>query len=90
MTINDTRLLQLALEALEEKRRTIDEEVSEIQARLSTSSGGRGRAAKGATIPSAVQTKGGGRKRRRMSAAQRKLVSERMKKFWADRRKGKK
>jgi hypothetical protein len=31
----------------------------------------------------------GGRRRRGMSSAQRKAVSERMKKYWADRRKGK-
>ena len=34
-------------------------------------------------------SRGGRRKRSRMSAAQRKAVSERMRKYWADRRKTK-
>jgi hypothetical protein len=34
-------------------------------------------------------TQGGRRKRSRMSAAQRKAVSERMRKYWADRRRAK-
>jgi hypothetical protein len=45
--------------------------------------GGRGRKAGGGAAS------GGRRRRRGMSAAARKAVSERMKKYWADRRKGK-
>lgn len=81
MAIKDSRLIQLALEALEEKRRAIDDEISQLRARM----GAAGREAAGA---------GNGRRRRRkrkpMSAAQKRAVSERMKKYWADRRKGKK
>ena len=47
---------------------------------------GRGRGRQAAATPAA----GGGRRRRGMSAAARKAVSVRMKKYWADRRKAKK
>ena len=51
---------------------------------------GRGRraAAPAAAAPSRTG-RGGGRRKRAMSAAQRKAVSERMRKYWADRRKAK-
>jgi hypothetical protein len=47
---------------------------------------------KGTTAASATAagTGGGRRKRSRMSAAARKAVSERMRKYWAERRKAKK
>jgi hypothetical protein len=45
---------------------------------------GRGRAAGDGAAPS-----GAGRRRKPMTAAQRRAVSARMKKYWADRRKGK-
>jgi hypothetical protein len=50
---------------------------------------GRGRdAARAAAAPPGAPAKpGGGRKRRRMSAEMRKVVSERMRKYWAERRK---
>jgi len=48
---------------------------------------GRGRqAAPGSAAPAAA-TPGSRRKRRKMSAAARKAVSERMRKYWAERRK---
>ena len=50
---------------------------------------GRGRAAApaGAAAPAAAGRRG--RRKRSMSPAQRKAVSERMRKYWADRRKAK-
>ena len=48
--------------------------------------GKRGRAPKASAKAAAAS---GGRRRRGMSAAARKAVSERMKKYWADRRKAK-
>jgi hypothetical protein len=54
--------------------------------------GGRGRGRRRAAGAAAATTAGAGRKARRkrsMSAAQRKAVSERMRKYWADRRKAK-
>ena len=52
---------------------------------------GRGRARAAASATAASGTDGGGqtRRRRKMSAAARKEVSERMRKYWADRRKAK-
>jgi ribosomal protein L12E/L44/L45/RPP1/RPP2 len=87
MPIKDNRLIELALEALEEKRRGIDEEISQIRSRL-----GSGGKAKAAAATSATSAPKNGRKKgkRKMTAAQKKLVSDRMKKYWADRKKGKK
>ena len=78
MSINDSRLLALAIEGLQAQRRLIDEELAQLQARL-----GGGGAAK-ATASKA------GKGRRKRSAAQRKAHSERMKKIWAERKKTKK
>lgn len=51
---------------------------------------GRGaNSASGATTAAATAGKRRGRRRQAMSAAQRKAVSERMRKYWADRRKTK-
>ena len=79
MSINDSRLLALAIEGLQAQRRLIDEELAQLQARL----GGGGGAAK-ATASKA------GKRRRKRSAAQRKAHSERMKKIWAERKRAKK
>jgi len=49
----------------------------------------RGRAATSASSSSGASSSGGARRRRGMSAAARKAVSERMKKYWAERRKAK-
>ncbi len=79
MSINDSRLLALAIEGLQAQRRLIDEELAQLQARL----GGGGGAAK-ATASKA------GKGRRKRSSAQRKAHSERMKKIWAERKRAKK
>ncbi len=81
MPISDKRLLQLAIDALEGKRQSIDEELSQLRSRM----GSKGKPSQG------EEKKGNGRRRRRrMTAAQKKEVSERMKKMWAERKKGKK
>jgi hypothetical protein len=87
MPIDNSRLAEIALEALEEKRRKLDDEIKEIRARLS--GGGSSRAAKAGGKASTGTGNGRRRKRRRMSAAQKKLVSDRMKQYWAERKKGK-
>ena len=48
---------------------------------------GRGRREERAVPVAARKGGGGGRRRRKMSPAARKAVSERMRKYWADRRK---
>ena len=77
------RLARLGAQArLEELRR----EEAAIRAAFPDLFGGRGRT-RGSAAPTAA---GGGRRRRRgMSAAARKAVSERMRKYWAERRKAK-
>ena len=50
---------------------------------------GRQPAAQAAAQPAAAAPATGTRKRRRMSAAARKAVSDRMRKYWAERRKAK-
>ena len=75
------RLARLGAQArLEELRR----EEAAIRQAFPDLFGGRGR--RGAA---GAQKASAGRRRRRMSAAARKAVSERMRKYWADRRKAK-
>jgi hypothetical protein len=75
------RLLELALKGLEAERAKLDDEISQIRSQL-----GLGR-------PSAVHDSGStvdlssGRKKRRMSAAARKKISESMKRRYAEMRK---
>ena len=80
MPISDARLLQLAISGLEAQREGIDEEIAQLRKRA----GIRGpfRAAKAG--------KAARKGRRSMSPAERKAVSERMKKMWAARRKAQK
>ena len=50
---------------------------------------GRGRRQAGAAAPQAATAAAGRRRRKKMSPQARKAVSERMRKYWAERRKGK-
>jgi hypothetical protein len=72
-----------ALARLEELRR----EEAAIRQAFPDLFGGRGRS--GRRGAAGAQKASAGRRRRRMSAAARKAVSERMRKYWADRRKAK-
>lgn len=83
--MNEFRLIELAIDGLQAARRTIEEELALLQARLT---GGGGSTGSGATKK--AQAKGTGKGRRKRSAAQRKAHSERMKKIWAERKKAKK
>jgi hypothetical protein len=83
MAINDTRLLELAIESLENKRTGIDEEIAQLRSRLRTSS--KGGTARRGRPPKA----GKKRKRKPMSAATRRALSERMKQRWAERKRAK-
>ncbi len=71
----EKRILELALETLEQRKALLQSEIESIQAELK----GRSRPAAAADAPAP-------RRRRRMSAALRKAQSERMKKFWELRR----
>lgn len=78
MTIERDRLLELARARLESERQRIESELEQIRAELSGSQRSAGKAGKG-------QPKKRGR--RSMTPAQKKAVSVRMKKYWAERRK---
>lgn len=78
MAVDRKRLLDLALGRLEAERARIDQEINDIRSELSGS---------GTAKKAAKKTK---RRKLRLSAAERKARSERMKKYWRDRKKAKK
>ncbi len=74
----DKRLIELALEALEQRKAAIDAEITAIRTELT----GRGRIASIPSIKPAAPPK----KRGPRSKAARKAQSERMKAYWAKKR----
>jgi hypothetical protein len=74
--MKDERLLELAISGLEAQRKRIEEELAQLTARVR----GVAQVLTGVVAP-ATKTK-----RRKMSAAKRKALSEKMKKSWAARR----
>ena len=80
--INRRRLLELAAERLEAEKQRIDEEIAEIRAEL------EGKKSTPKTR-SKTETKPPTRKRRsrKLSAKERRVISARMKKYWAERKK---
>lgn len=96
MSITESRLLELALEYLEEKRRSIDLEISALRSKMGVTDGrrrGRKPAVEGLLGIDTLAVPGGrkrGRKPgRKMSEAHRQAISEKMKERWAERRKEK-
>lgn len=76
MPVDVTRTLRQALNQLQSERHRIERQIRSIQSVLDGAGQGRGSA-----------PGGGARRRRRMSAAARRAVSQRMKAYWASRRK---
>ena len=78
MPINRRRLVELAAERLEAEKQRMDEELAEINAELELEK----------STPK-TKTKTSRRKRRslKLSAKERKIRSDRMKKYWAERKK---
>ena len=76
MPISKERLLQLALERLQNERAQIESEIEEIEGQL-----------KAATKPAGQRTAKKKQARRKMSPKQRKAASDRMKKYWANKKK---
>ena len=74
--IMDTRILELALEALESRKTAIDAEISDIRSQMKT--GAR-------VVPAKAVAPAGGRRSPR-TAAQRKAQAERMREFWRKKR----
>ncbi len=81
--------IAMALRELVAERAVIDKAISELEALVGGASGRpRGRPA-GATKGAGRKKVTSGRKRTGWSAAKRKAAAERMKKYWAERRKAK-
>ena len=80
MPVNRRRLLELAAENLEAERQRIDEEIAEIRAELES-------AKVAPTRETKTKTPKPKRRSRKLSAKERKAVSDRMKKYWAERKK---
>ena len=80
MPVNRRRLLELAAERLEAERQRIDGEIAEIRVELKSEK---------VTPKTKTKTKTPTPKRgsRKLSAKERKAVSDRMKKYWAERKK---
>jgi len=80
--MNVNAAIQQAIAQLESERRQIDSKIAALRDVLKPASGGRaGRKAAGRKAKKS--------KRKPMTAAQKKAVSRRMKKYWAERRKAK-
>ena len=82
MPVNRRRLLELASERLEAERQRIDEEIAEIRAELESEKSTPRTKTKAGTKPPARK-----RRSRKLSAKERKAVSDRMKKYWVERKK---
>jgi hypothetical protein len=84
--LNRTRLFELALKGLEAERHRIDQEIREIRNQLGI---GYVRSLSIPAAPTRRATKATApRKRGKMSAAQRKAISQAMRRTWAERRRG--
>ena len=79
MLVNRRRLLELAASELEAERKKIDAELADIRNELKSESPPSTKGAKKASHKR--------RKRPHLSAEERRARSERMKKYWADRKK---
>lgn len=81
-----SKTLKAALKRLQKQRSQIDRQIAGLEDAIAAVGGRVGRRVK----PARKAAKKAGRKRKQMSAAAKKAVSRRMKKYWAQRRKAKK
>jgi hypothetical protein len=79
----NTRILELALKGLQTERQRIEEEIVEVTAKLGGAAVAMSR--RGFGMPQ----KAAPPRRRRFTAAQRKAFSDRMKRYWAEKRRKK-
>jgi len=82
----DKRIIELAIEALENRKAAVETEIAGLEAAMSKR---RGRIAATAKASHPVKARGAVRKPRQQSAVARKAISKRMKAYWAKRRAGK-
>ena len=79
--------MQDVIAVLREQRDRLMADVERIDTAISALSGSSGSPRSSRRSASAKPSGGAGRKRRKMSAAAKKAVSERMKNYWAERKK---
>ncbi len=82
MPVNRRRLLELAAERLEAERQRIDEEIAEIRAELESE-----KSTPKTKTKTKTKTPTPKRRSRKLSAKERKVISDRMKKYWVERKK---
>ncbi len=82
MPMNRRRLLELAAERLEAERQRIDEELAGIRAELESE-----KTKPKTKTKTKTKTPTPKRRSRKLSAKERKAVSDRMKKYWVERKK---
>ena len=82
MPMNRRRLLELAAERLEAERQRIDEEIAGIRAELASE-----KSTPRIKTKTKTKTRTPKRRSRKLSPKERKAVSDRMKKYWAERKK---
>jgi hypothetical protein len=88
--MKDERMRELAILGLQAERSRIEEELATLQGAVQPAKKRLGRppaAAKAAVEPAETDGRKT-RKKRKMSAAKKKALSENMKRIWAERRKG--
>jgi len=89
MSISESRILELALARLEDKRRAIDIQIAEIRAHHRNGESRQVRSSREITPESVIDTAQaiiGVKPRRRMSIDQRLAISEKLKERWAQRK----
>jgi hypothetical protein len=80
--------LRKALGSLQNEKARIEHQIAAIETVLGATNGPQRGRQRAAGIARAAAPSMNGRRRRRMSATERKAVSQRMKAYWAARRKG--
>ncbi|MEJ2109702.1 MAG: hypothetical protein P8Z37_07300 [Acidobacteriota bacterium] len=75
--MDKNRILELAIESLERQKAELDEEIQNIKAQMKGQAAGSVKRKKAPAKP---------KKKQSMTPAQRKVRSERMKKYWAEKK----
>ncbi|HZS48421.1 MAG TPA: hypothetical protein VFC63_25345 [Blastocatellia bacterium] len=87
MSLSESRILELAIEHLEQQKRQIDEEIDELRTMLKQYGiHRRKRIAEFENQGEAPPAKRGRKPRRQMTDEQKQAISEKMKQRWAERR----
>jgi hypothetical protein len=86
MSMSYSRVLQLALEQLENQKRDLDAEIAELKSKGNNGANRRGRPRKmSSDVPEVSNTEPDIQPKKKMSAAHRLAISQGMKQRWANR-----